>query len=711
VTQPLPRTSLPASPFSSEIQALRALAVLLVVVFHLWPNRLTGGFVGVDVFFVISGYLITGHLLREASRPGGMSLRSFWARRVRRLLPAAVLVLAVCLVATVLFLPSRLWEETARQVGASAVGIENWVLAANSVDYFGAGNKPTMVQHFWSLSLEEQFYAAWPVLLFALFLLLRRRSVTVRIRFSAAVMAAVFATSLTWSVIGSTSDPSAAYFSTFTHAWELAGGGLLSLLAPWLARSRWSDMQRARAITTVVGLFAILVAAVFFTGHLAFPGWIALLPVLGTLAVIAAGRSESRIQRVLMLGSRPVQLVGGASYSTYLWHWPLIVVLPFVLGVPLGTVAKLLILVGSVVLGWLSKRMVEDPARRSRPLNYRLWVTYAVAALAVGVVSIGSVTVVSVATAQGTATQLEAKNTIEKALGGDNSCFGAAAMEARVKCPDSHRVDPSFGPDFAAADWGSLAGVTKDGNLPPSVPCTDFSGNASHFEDCKIGDDPKASTVAIVGDSHGLALLGPLVAIAQREGWNVRVLLHNSCTPSEPMPFHDPAARAECNSWRSLVTARITRDHSIDTVVATGYTRSDPLPDYAGTKPTLEAGYAKLWSTWAKSGKRVHVIYDVPETSGQSVPDCVAAAASSANDPCSVPRAKGLSYDPLPSSVLLAHSAAVTGIDLSQQFCDARACHAVIGGLIAYRDFHHLSGTFALTLIPAIERGLGLAPA
>jgi peptidoglycan/LPS O-acetylase OafA/YrhL len=677
------------------------------VLFHLWPNRLTGGFVGVDVFFVISGYLITSHLLREHASPRGISLGAFWARRVRRLLPAAVLVLAVSLVATVVFLPSRLWEETAREVGASALGIQNWVLAANSVDYFGVDNRPTLVQHYWSLSLEEQFYAVWPVLLFLVFLVVRRRSPAARRRAAGIVMGVIFAASLAWSVFDSIEHQSAAYFSTFTHAWELAGGGILALVMPLLARSRWNTLERTRAVATIVGLLAIVAAAILFTGHSAFPGWIALLPVLGTLAVIAAGHSHSRLQRVLLLGSRPVQLLGDASYSTYLWHWPLIVALPFVLHQPLSSVDKVAILLGSVALGWLSKRFVEDPARRSRPLNHRLWLTYAVGLVAIVAVVAGSVSVVSAAVTQGTIAQREAKDTIDSDLGNGNPCFGAAAMTPAANCPSSHTVAASFGPDFAAADWGSLAGVTKDGNLPPTIPCTDFSTDGSGFMDCTIGSDPKAKTMAVVGDSHALALLEPLVRIAERQGWNVRVMLHNSCTPSEPMTYSNPETRANCNEWRSLVAARIADDHSIDTVVATGYSRSEPSPDFVGSHAALENDYAALWSKWARSGKRVYVIYDVPVTSGQSVPDCVAAAGP-IDDPCAVPRRDALRYEPLPGSVRQAHSARVTGIDLTDSFCDATACHSVIGGLIAYRDFHHLSGTFALTLIPALDRGLGL---
>ena len=144
--------------FRPEIQGLRAVAVGLVVFYHLWPLRFSGGFVGVDVFFVISGYLITSHIYREVERTGTISLLSFWARRIRRLLPASLLVLAVSALAVIAWVPSTLWATTARQVGASALYVQNWVLASDAVDYMAQGNEPTVAQHFWSLSLEEQFY-------------------------------------------------------------------------------------------------------------------------------------------------------------------------------------------------------------------------------------------------------------------------------------------------------------------------------------------------------------------------------------------------------------------------------------------------------------------------------------------------------------------------------------------------------------------------
>jgi peptidoglycan/LPS O-acetylase OafA/YrhL len=693
--------------FRPEIQALRAIAVALVVLFHLWPNRLSGGFIGVDIFFAISGFLITGHILREATSDRGIRLGQFWARRVRRLLPAAYLVLAASLITVLTLLPPRIWKETAIQIGASALGIQNWTLAATSVDYFGSSEQPSLVQHYWSLSLEEQFYLVWPLVIFAAFALTRHLSRRRRLQIVGTAMTLICAASLVWSVFESNAMPTVAYFSTFTHGWEFALGGLLSLCMDALMSTRWSRMERTRGLVSWAGLVAILYSAAFYSGHSAFPGWIALLPIAGTLAVISAGTSGSRFHRVLLMKSKPVQLIGDASYSIYLWHWPMIVALPFVLGHELGTVHKVAILITSIALGWVTKVLVEDPARRSKVLNYRTWLNYAVAAVAASVVVISATGVWTSAAAQGTEAQFVARDLIAKALDGGNLCFGASAMAPSAHCARSHTVAQGFGPDFAADDWGSLAGETKDGNLPKAVPCGDFSPKNDGYLDCTVSSPKAKNTMAIVGDSHALALTEPLVRIAEKQGWKIRTFLRNSCTPSLPMTYSNPDAKSDCNEWRSLMSARIRDDPSISMVVATGFTREEPGLDFVGTKHELELDHGRLWSSWAATGKRVYVIEDVPLTSGQSVPDCVALHLAEA-DPCTVPRATALAYDPDINSVALDASKRVSLIDLSDAFCDATTCHSVIGGLIAYRDSHHLTATFALTLIPRIEKAMGI---
>jgi len=221
-----------------DIQGLRALAVVLVVVFHLWPGRLTGGFVGVDIFFVISGFLITAHLFREIEQTGSVSLAGFWARRIRRLLPAGFVVLAASAVASAIWIPRSLLEQTMVEIGAAATYSLNWVLAANSVDYLAADNDASIVQHYWSLAVEEQFYLIWPLLIIAAAALAvrasRRRTAVPSTRVVVIVaLGAVFALSFVYSVFATSESPQSAFFVTTTRAWEFAVGGLL-VFAPAL---------------------------------------------------------------------------------------------------------------------------------------------------------------------------------------------------------------------------------------------------------------------------------------------------------------------------------------------------------------------------------------------------------------------------------------------------------------------------------------------
>ena len=690
-----------ASGFQPEIQALRALAVTIVVGFHLWPTHLTGGFIGVDVFFAISGYLITAHLLREISHHGTVYFRLFWARRIRRLLPAAAVVLATSFLAMVLFLPHRLWQGTALQIAASSTGIENWALASNSVDYFAANNQPSLVQHFWSLSLEEQFYLFWPVFLGVLLFACRKSSGKVRACVLGAGMCAVFAVSLSWSVVSTISTPAAAYFSPLTHGWEFAAGGILALLTNVLRRSRWDSLPRTRAVASWIGVGAILYSAVSFTGQSAFPGWIALIPTAGTLLVIAAGTSSSRIQSPLLLKSRPVQFIGGSSYSAYLWHWPLIVAFPFIFDRELGLRSKVAVLLFSLLLGWLTKVLVEDPARISPLLNKHTWVNYAFVALTATAIVASSALVWNSAAEQAVAAQHRASVAIHVQLAEHASCFGAAAMEDEAQCPDSHRVSVKLGPDFAVDDWGSIAGVTKDGTLPDKSSCVDFSSNRSGYLDCSLGDQKSSVTMAVVGDSHALAMIEPLAKIAEEHGWKMRAFLRNSCTASLPMAY-SARGKADCNSWREQVANRIADDSSINIVVTTGFTRGEPEVGFLGSKHDLVQDYSELWSKWKDHGKRVFVVEDVPLTSGQSVPECVASQIASI-DPCAVSRASALAYDPVLDAVAATNSKSVSLVPISSAFCDRVHCHSVIGGVIAYRDPHHLSATFALTLFRRLD--------
>ncbi|HET6826680.1 MAG TPA: acyltransferase, partial [Amnibacterium sp.] len=369
------------SAVRADIQALRAVAVTMVVVYHFWPHRLTGGFTGVDVFLVISGFLITSHLLAHPPRRVG-DLLAFWSRRIRRLLPASLLVLLVTLVGSRLVSPETTWADTAGQVKAAALYVVNWRLADDSVDYLASQAAPGPVQHFWSLSVEEQFYFFWPILL--LLVVAIGRSVR---RGSRAIVAAgvalVVVLSLGYSIVETAAEPARAYFVTPTRVWELGAGGLLAALSV-RANGRRGILDGTRLPVPVrtglawLGWATIAGTAVAFTGSLPFPSWTAVIPVLGAVAVIWANASSGAWSPARATALRPVQGLGDISYSVYLWHWPLLVLVPSALGRSMTTLDKVVVIAVALVLAFLTKRYIEDRFRApawARPV----WKPYALA--------------------------------------------------------------------------------------------------------------------------------------------------------------------------------------------------------------------------------------------------------------------------------------------------------------------------------------------
>jgi peptidoglycan/LPS O-acetylase OafA/YrhL len=342
-----------------EIQALRAVAVGAVVLHHGWPAVAPAGYMGVDVFFVVSGFLITGLLLRDVARTGRMRLGDFYLRRARRILPAAIAVLLAVSLATLLLVPQRQWGSWFREFIASALYYQNWLLLADSQDPARDDLRSSPVQHFWSLSVEEQFYLVWPLLLI-LGLWIATRWHAKRVVVLAVVLGAVTAGSLVYSLIATAADHNIAYFSTLTRAWEFGVGGLLALLAGTPLAGR----ERLRALVSWAGLAMILVPIVSFREPEIFPGFVVALPVLGTLAVIWAGMPQPAWSPARIAGLAPVQWIGDVSYSLYLWHWPIFMFVPYLTGMP-SPAWLMAILVGlSIGVAGLSKRYIEDPFRR-----------------------------------------------------------------------------------------------------------------------------------------------------------------------------------------------------------------------------------------------------------------------------------------------------------------------------------------------------------
>ena len=342
--------------FRPDIEGLRAVAVLLVLAYHARVPGWTGGYIGVDVFFVVSGFLITSMIVRELATTGRIDLVTFYARRARRLLPASLVVIALTVLASAIVLPPLRAMDVAGDGAAAALYVSNIRFVLQATDYLQSELDPSPLLHFWSLGVEEQFYLVWPALL----MLAAGRGANVRrIAIAIGVVAlASFVLSLAWTA----SDAPLAFFLLPARAWELALGAGIALGAVRLARIP----ANVGTAGVAVGLGLILIGALTFDSFTVFPGWAVLLPVVGSGLVIVGGLRRPLGPLSRLLAIRPMQWVGGISYSLYLWHWPLLVLPAAMVGGALPWYARLALVGVAVVLAWASKRWIEDPIRHGR---------------------------------------------------------------------------------------------------------------------------------------------------------------------------------------------------------------------------------------------------------------------------------------------------------------------------------------------------------
>ncbi|CAB4919232.1 unannotated protein [freshwater metagenome] len=690
----------PASPDPSrgttsevrpEIQAMRAVAVALVVIFHLWPSSLPGGYVGVDVFFVISGFLITSHLLREADGSGRLSLLRFWARRARRLLPAALLVLLVCAIGVVTLIARVHWEQFLGEIRASTLYYENWFLADRAVDYWAQGDAASPVRHYWSLSVEEQFYLAWPVIIALAGLAARALRRTSLLRPIAAVaLTAVTIGSFVIAIILTGDDPQPAYFNTFARAWEFGAGALLAFAG---IRGRGLP-ARLRALVSWGGLAAIVIAGFVFTETTHFPGPPALLPVLGAVAVLWAGAPGSRISPMPVLRQRPMQFLGDISYSVYLWHWPLLIFLPYILTSASTTVIRLLVIVFVVLFGWLSKRFVEDPVRFSSAAVIRR----PIGMLGLGAAAMACVLfVVGVARADLTR-QINRSHAAEAAVVKKlPRCFGAGARDPLNTCTTPAMVKK------VVPSPGSAAG---EKNAPCRAP--KLTGRVLT---CRFGV-PYAKAkrlVLLVGDSHASMFRATLEVVARKRAWAGISITHTGCAFSKAEKTLAPREQTICRQWRRQTQAWIAAHPEVSVVFVAGISGGDIIPTGSMSRQeTAVEGYRAMWRALPAHVTDLVYLRDTPKASLSTL-QCVEDALAAGKDPrsvCALPRAKVLGPDAGVEAVRREDNPRWRLVGVNDLLCDTSRCFTVIGGALVYKDGHHLTKVFATTLGPILDRRL-----
>ena len=656
------------------MEGLRAVAVAAVLLYHAGVPFAGGGYVGVDVFFVISGFLITGLLVRELEKTGSVSLARFYSRRAKRLLPLTVVVLAfVVALSWLLFDPVRM-EEVSFGVVAAGLYFMNWLLAVRAADYFAAGLEASPVQHCWTLAVEEQFYLVWPVLILTAARWSRRTGRGLR-PVLAAVFAAAALSSLAYSVYSTHAQAGAAYFSTLTRGWELALGGLLALVPA----SRCARLPRAAAgVMAAAGLAAIAFATLRFDDDTLFPGHAALVPTLGTAAIIAAGFGSAALpSRLLALG--PVRHVGRISYSWYLWHWPALVFAAAIWG-ELSPLEGVAVLAASYVPALLTNRLVEKPFLHSKTL-----IRYPRKALALG----GACTATSVALGL---LLLALTPTVPEAPEG--RVAGAAALE------DGHSIQKS-----AKAVNPTPREAEKKENRPQmySDGCH-LDLEETRSPECVYGNPSSETTVVLFGDSHAMQWFPALDELAKERDWRLLGFSKSACPPARISVYSTGLRREyrECEEWRERTLGRIVREENPDLIVTSMLNRYRAREDGKGlnrdaSNAAVIEGYVSTLEELRSTGAPVAVIEDVPRPD-KDVPECASQSLERLQD-CAFPRSKALG-EPRVNVRAAEEIEGTSLIDPTPMICPEETCPAVIGDVLVYRNGAHLTRTYVGTLTP-----------
>lgn len=710
--------------FRLDIQAMRALAVVLVLLWHAGLPGLQAGYIGVDIFFVVSGYLITGLLLRERGDTGTIKIREFYARRARRLLPVAFVVTIATLIASLLIMPSLRQRSIALDGLASTLYVQNWRLAAQAVDYGASQVAASPFQHYWSLSVEEQFYVFWPLLLLVVlsggsgFF----RSGQYRSRLLT-VMAVICVASFAYSMWDSYDSPDPAYFATTNRVWQFAAGGLLASVE----RAYGPLRRRGLAIgLAVAGLVMLIAGAIAIDPEAPYPGVSALIPTVGTAILLAGGAVAVTTAVGGWLTSRPIQRLGDLSYSLYLWHWPMLVFAQEIVGRPLSAVDGLVIVTAAIIPSLLTERLVERPIRFSR--RFAPW--------RVGLALGAGLMVASAGIAYGLASTAPTLREADQAdnpfladsiqpetggvqepsapaepAGGSDVATGDEADDATNAPADAAATDPE-----PVDDGGSTSGLvdlrlgaeslldeagaplpdptveyeydqifpapgTK--YIPPAFRCRSSVESESIVTDCNVAADPSRPRLALVGDSHALQWMPIVQDIAIKNDWSIDFYLKAACS------LNVAQRSPSCGAWISKVQADLV-ENPPDFVLLSG---GDPWLDSESERAALAQGYVDAWEPLRQTDAQLVVIADSPRPD-KDIRECVFDNGSNLRN-CAFDRGEALRSG---ANLEAATQPGDETIDLADLICPVDPCPAVVGQVVVFRDSNHLSQEYVRTL-------------
>jgi peptidoglycan/LPS O-acetylase OafA/YrhL len=656
----------------------------------------------VDVFFVISGFLITGLLWREVTTAGTIRLGRFYGARARRLLPAAATVGIATAIGAAVLLPPLQARSVLGDGIASALYVGNYRFAMHRTDYLAAGTPPSPFQHYWSLGVEEQFYLLWPVLIIGTAWLVRRARLGARVVLRGnpyvLVLTVVAVVSFGLSVVWTHTSPPWAFFSLPTRAWELAAGGLVALSA-----NQWRRLPAlAAAIAGWGGLALILLTCTQLGPSTPYPGTAALLPVLGTALVIGGGCVTSDLGAGRVLSLPVMRAVGQVSYSWYLWHWPVLLLMPPLLGEPPGLPGRLAAIIVSAGLAVITLHLVENPGRFAAPLRRSAAASLALSGAATAVtVCVGVILLMLVPAPVGR---------------------GVAAAAPKITAappPASTGVDPheaAVQRAFAQAQAVVAASANLravPSNLTPPLadaaadkPAVFVNGCVRSWRDvgqseCASGDTASATTVALVGDSHAAMWNPALQQVAEQRHWRLKTLGKVTC-PLMDLPITSPylgRQYTECVQWRDEIMARLRSEHP-QLVVLSMSRRYGADFGFISYDPAWIDTLSRLVAQLRSTGATVLVLGPVPDPHS-TVPTCLSAHLDDATA-CSPPQSVAVNDAGIAAEKAATMAGGGQYADLTALFCTPDRCPMIVGNTLVYRDDNHVTIEYAQVLAPVM---------
>lgn len=621
------------------IQGLRAVAVIAVILYHLNHALLPGGFLGVDLFFVISGFLITRKLMREAEESGTIDVFAFWGARAKRLLPNALLVLVTVLVATALLLPHYRSASVSTDVTRAALFGSNYLFASRAADYFHFNDSPSPVLHFWSLSVEEQYYFGLPLLLIPLLLCFPKH----RTGASCILLLVAFTVSLIFCLFESQSNPTGAFFHTQSRIWQLALGGIVGINFERIG----VIPEVTRAALVYLGGTAFVICAVFYNNDMSYPGAWSIAPTFAS-ALLLIGLSESS-RLAAILSAKPITAIGDRSYSLYLWHWPVLAIAMELW--PESSIAEILAVPIFIAIAYVSYAKIEKPIHESKALS-----TLTIPIAAVNILAVCA------------------------------SAFLLASVPAPPTATRRAEAIKTASSDFSRLYTDHCHLTFDETRSPP----------------CVYGKFDSSRTVVLFGDSHAAQWFDALEKAATSAGWKLIARTKSSCPSNDAGMWLAPMKRfySACDQWRRNVLDELKAIHPNLVIIANSSHYNGFLYDRSANARISQTRSPDVWRKSTLTmieklrdiGSPVVTIKDNPRML-DSYKLCL-----SYSDACGRARDSAIAGMDLSKDTIT--NAGARQLDLNDRICDASWCPATINGSIIYQDDHHLTASFAQTFWP-----------